>query len=474
MLRALAIWLVVAAATSATAQAATVAVNETAPGRYDPGESHLVFTAADGERNDVTLTRDGATFVVRDAGAPVTTGAGCAAIDPWTASCTLAQSILTARVDLGDLDDTFAGTGGRELVPLAVQGGDGADTLTGPGKLEGGPGPDVLTGSPGEDVLAGGAGDDVLRGLGGRDLLGGDGGSGSAADDDLIDGGDGLDSALYAGRPDGVRVDLSDPAPDGHAGERDRLIGIENVAGGRGADVLIGDDGPNNLQGSAGDDRLDGRGGDDWLTDGDGADVLRGGAGADRIAASGAGDRAFGGAGSDSLTAGTDAALDGGSGDDLFGVLLGNTYSPPACGAGRDVLADAPHRGERIRRDCEVARFGPYGFFQASATPGPNTPGLLRIGMACNELAAHLDRCDGRVTLRLRRAGARPLTLGRRRVVLGAQTMAVLAVTVRRAARRAWARARRPLIEVEIDVTARGELPHGTPYGAGRWTVRLP
>jgi hypothetical protein len=43
------------------------------------------------------------------------------------------------------------------------------------------------------------------------------------------------------------------------------LRSIEDVRGGRGADVLLGDDGPNSLESWQGADRFDGRGGDDNL-----------------------------------------------------------------------------------------------------------------------------------------------------------------------------------------------------------------
>jgi Ca2+-binding RTX toxin-like protein len=283
----------------------------------------------------ITQTEDLArhSLVVRDSGAPLTAGAGCTAIGAGSARCASRYPIQSAEVDLGDLDDTFSSVLGSLFLALSVRGGGGHDELTGSGNLQGGPGPDVLTGSAGQDTLSGGAGDDIVRGLGGDDELSGDGDGAQARDpvpgDDILDGGGGLDGASYSGRTAAVTVDLAGRAPDGGAGERDQLVGIENVTGGRGADVLSGDGGPNRLSGADGDDVLRGRGGDDRLTDGEGADAVYGGDGGDVLTASGAGDRAFGEGGDDRLTGGTGAALDGGAGDDALGVALGATYTSP-------------------------------------------------------------------------------------------------------------------------------------------------
>ena len=67
----------------------------------------------------------------------------------------------------------------------------------------------------------------------------------------------------------------------GHAtgvGE-DTLAGVEELEGGAGSDVLIGDDLGNALFGSGGDDHLEGRGGDDVLDGSEATDFIDGGAG---------------------------------------------------------------------------------------------------------------------------------------------------------------------------------------------------
>jgi len=81
-----------------------------------------------------------------------------------------------------------------------IYGGDGLggakgyNSVLGP-TLEGAGAPPGIrdTGTTGVDVLFGGAGNDILTGLGGNDLLRG------YAGDDRIDGGDGIDTSLYAG-----------------------------------------------------------------------------------------------------------------------------------------------------------------------------------------------------------------------------------------------------------------------------------
>ncbi len=468
----------------ATASASTVSLREIRGDRYTSGDARVTFTANAGEQNSVAVARDGATLLVRDAGAPLIAGTGCATFDLHTARCSSSLPISFADIELGDLDDTFNGAADARYLAATVSGGDGADTLQGPGTLHGGPGDDTLIGSALSDSMSGGAGDDVLRGLGGDDTLSGDVDGSDPGDpppgNDRIDGGDGADFVSYASRAAGVAVDLADPAPDGGPGERDTLAGIENVEGGKGADALSGDAGSNRLNGGDGADVLRGRGGDDKLNGGDGVDELYGGDGADNLTALTAGDRAFGEAGNDSLTAGTGALLDGGAGDDAFGTGLGASYSPPVCGAGRDGLALAPQKSERIGFDCEEVHFGVFDMFQIATAPARRARGVLSLPARCNKLAAPLSKCEGRVTARLRRPGRKALTLGTRSFDIAMQTSGFVRLQVRRAARRALAQARRPLLDIKVKLIAFGRKITGpggvdqTPRLTGRWTVRLP
>jgi Ca2+-binding RTX toxin-like protein len=141
--------------------------------------------------------------------------------------------------------------------------------------ITGGSGGDTLTGNGANNVLLGEGGSDVLRGLGGNDLI--DGGLGA----DEMYGGSGTDTVTYEARISRVIVRLDLLANDGQQGELDLARGLENVRGGRGNDLLVGNDVRNVLRGSLGDDTLRGAAGNDLLVGEDGNDVGDGGTGTD-------------------------------------------------------------------------------------------------------------------------------------------------------------------------------------------------
>ncbi len=310
-----------------------------------PGTSpSLSFRADPGEANAVSVTAVGMDLVFRDAGAPLAPiGPGlCSALGPQEVRCPRAAVL---DVVLLDGNDTLALQGQTGVSRLDAFGGDGNDTLAGPqlaapgvdfersdllvlaggagnDTLQGGDGPETLDGGEGDDVVRGGQAADVLRGGAGRDALFGEAGDDGLQGDprdvpaaaDALDGGPGRDRAFWD-TTESVRVDLADPEPDGRVGEGDRLATVEDVVGGRGANALFGDAGPN---------RLTGRG--------SGPQELRGGGGNDvLVARSSASDSADG------------VLLDGGAGDD---VLDGDFQ--PRCGGGRDVIPVSD-----VVRDCE-------------------------------------------------------------------------------------------------------------------------
>ena len=174
-----------------------------------------------------------------------------------------------------------------------LRGGDGNDRISAGdafqySALDGGDGDDLLLGGPSSDVLDGGGGRDRLLGRGGSDVMSdGDrdrahGGAGPGAD--VLRGGSDIDMVDYGRRTARVVVDLADVRPDGAVGERDELVGVENVRGGRGDDRLAGNGRANVLRGRAGDDRLIGRGGDDLFDPGTGgADVSCGDGGSEVV-----------------------------------------------------------------------------------------------------------------------------------------------------------------------------------------------
>jgi Ca2+-binding RTX toxin-like protein len=139
-----------------------------------PGTVRADVRALPGELNEVTVTVGaGSVVVVRDAGAPLIAGEGCAARPDGAVACSPPEPGAwspAARVFLGDQDDTLVASG----VTLRAGGGEGNDVLRGgPGldTLRGGPGDDLLIGGPGRDRLFGGPNRDTLRGGAGRDYL---------------------------------------------------------------------------------------------------------------------------------------------------------------------------------------------------------------------------------------------------------------------------------------------------------------
>ena len=340
----LALVFVTAALLPAPASAATAEVRATT--EYD-GPALDTFTvyatvfydAAPGELNAATARRDGDAIVVHDDGATITAGTGCTSIDERTVSCKPtaeqrgeapggATVSLETSIGLGDGNDTglmetvgaASGGLGDDTLTVAASnakgaslfGDDGNDTLVGgPGDdgLYGGSGDDKLGGGPKADSLDGGAGADTVSGERGNDtLFGSEGG-------DLIDGGDDIDlisfrdEADFADRPDDVEVDLSMMGPQ-PAAAGVTLVGIEDAAGGKGSNVLRGDDGPNTLRTRRG--TVDGGAGDDDLT---GQVVV------------------------------------GGEGDD---VLV--AFKRADCGSGYDALTANTPRNAKLKDDCEAAR----------------------------------------------------------------------------------------------------------------------
>jgi len=479
VLRRLSLALMLLAAVPATAPAATVSVSEREPHKYENGGAFLSFRAAAGERNVVTLERDGGELVIRDTGAPLAAGAGCRPVDAHAARCSSKLAFAFVSIDTLDLDDTV-------VVPPAsvsagygsprVDGGDGADTLSGYGSLGGGPGPDTLTGTPGADLLYGGPGDDVLRGGEGDDLLGGDDGPAQADEvgDDVLDGGPGSDTATYHARQRSVHVDLADPAADGEAGEHDTLTAIERVGGGYASDVLSGDEGPNGLDGGSGDDILTGRGGDDGLSDGIGADTLLGGAGADSLSAENPGDRASGEDGDDTLYGSPGAQLDGGPGADRLDLQRPRTRLNAACGDGADVIG-GPFDGQLIDPGCERMALQPDDLLTARVRPARLAAHALGVAARCGTRPGRLRRCAGELILRLRRPGRAPLVLGRRSFSIARGSDRTIGVGIRRAARAALAAQAQPLVDVRFRVRGVVERagPRASPRADVRWRVRL-
>ena len=327
---------------SAGAAVATLSYEAPLPG-IEPRPSYSLAVRADErERNLLSVVHDGTAYVVR--GNQLTPGAGCTRFAQGAVRC------ATPRSDASHSDFVNAGDQ-TDLVGVSALPPDTAV------ELRGGPGNDSLQGDyRTDDLLLGGDGNDTLMARGGRDTLVGGAGS------DEMDGGPGRDRVSYEERTEPVRVDLG--AETGGAGnENDRLLGIQDVVGGRAADFLAGDSTPNVLLGGPGRarDRLFGHGGDDALT----------------------GYRASGGGGEDSIDA-----------------QIGS------CDRGTDRLMRISFKTRGpFPRDCERVVAG--AFLEITADPVRLTRRLavyrLRCVAAIGRCAATLELADRRGRLGMKR-----------------------------------------------------------------------
>ncbi|NYV72872.1 calcium-binding protein [Streptomyces sp. UH6] len=205
----------------------------------------IVFTAADGQANDLQIfsmyTADGVRRIGFTDVVPLDPGDHCAYSregDNTSVTCELpVDGPRPDKIDvfLGDGDDTISafdpgmgtvsgGPGDDELhahTARTVLGDAGNDMVMGAAALYGGDGMDELMGDNGNQQMWGGRGNDMLHGYGGDDVV-------------------------YAGQGD------------------------DHATGGDGRDVILG--GPGN-------DTLEGEGDNDLILGGSGKDVLKGGPG---------------------------------------------------------------------------------------------------------------------------------------------------------------------------------------------------
>jgi Ca2+-binding RTX toxin-like protein len=392
-----------AAALPATAQAGTISVqggvmtfNET-----DTNAANVVTVSLSSDGSRINVTDSG-----RSGGKSITMRSdGSCGVSRTSGNCP-AAGVSSIVVSTGDQNDRITQ---NSSIPSRLMGGSGNDTITGgPGDdvLIGEGGADTLTGDAGRDTadysarvapvsvslngsaddgeageadnvasdveilvggsaddqLAGNDGDNVLLGNAGNDILGAGGGNdqldGGAGDDtlaggdgaDAVTGGDGVDTANYASSNAGVRVVLDGKPGDGAPGENDS-VDTENVTGGGGDDVLIGNAGPNTLAGGAGNDRILG---------GKGADVL-----------------------------------DGGAGDDIIQSLDGEKETV-TCGDGED--GTVSDRAD-VRTDCDYIKYRPVA---ASSTALHVSNGAVRAPVRCSPATA--EGCRGRISLKAGRA----------------------------------------------------------------------
>ena len=126
-----------------------------------------------------------------------------------------------------------------------------------------------VLGGAGDDRLVGSRFDNALVGNSGSDIL-----DGALGHDDLV-GGPGRDTVMYATRTQPVNVALDDAFNDGERNEQDNVRrSVEEVFGGRGDDLIVGNEFANVLHGGPGHDELRGGGGPDLLAGDEGPDLL--------------------------------------------------------------------------------------------------------------------------------------------------------------------------------------------------------
>lgn len=394
-------------AAPAVARAATASASAPPPcgtiqskyGACDPGR--ITYEDAVGEANDLTVTSEPGLLVFHDA-VPLNAGPGCTQRSDHDVTCpswgppliragggddrVLVAADMYSQVEGGDGNDRLTGV-------FVAAGGPGDDQLrareAGYGWLSGDAGDDVLTGGRATDVLTGGAGTDRLAGGEGDDRLVGDG-PGVAPAADVLDGGGGADIASWRDRTAPVVVDLGDPGPDGTPGEGDVLVGVESLAGGKGADTLVGDAGPNLLLGGEGADRLDGGAGDDRLYGERGADRLSGGEGGDRLEG-----------------AAYYTGLDG-AGDSEFLSDRRSTVNRIDCGPGKDEVG-LRNGTDLLHTDCEA--IAPYGTRLVAPPPRRIGRHVVAFAIGCPVSDPPHRGCHG--TLAVSGAGRQRFRLGR-------------------------------------------------------------
>jgi len=248
------------------------------------------------------------------------------------------SAALTIDLDGAADDGDPAGAGEKDNIKNdneVILGGSGNDTITGSttnDELHGGPGNDTLNGGSGNDTLVGNTGNDTLNGEAGDDIFDESFGNDPrytavtvtediGGGDDIMNGGTGIDDkVLYVSRATTVVARICvDPT---------KLTGASAVAGAT-CSTGVGETATPELNKIVNVNHIVGGDGADTITGGSGADTLEGGPGIDTLDGGAGADFLFGDAGDDILDGGSDDdTLDGGAGDD---VLIGNTGDGDAC-----------------------------------------------------------------------------------------------------------------------------------------------
>jgi hypothetical protein len=350
-----------------------VGANRDATGGYNRGAVHVLFlrgpqpetlTLPAGGGNYEVLT-DGADLVIRIEGGAEQFRQSAASISSLTISGSPNVDIVTVLND-----------GGVVATPISFIGGGSNDrfdsSLTmGPVTLSGGSGDDTLLAGSQNDILDGGDGVDLVEISGSSITV--TNSSVSSADVDTLTS---VERLLLIAAGPGSNIDASSftlgSATIVGSGGSDTLLGgagndliiagggRDSVNGGAGNDSIMGNSGRDTLSGGSGNDTILGGRGRDSIDGGLDTDHLRGGGGADTIEGGDGDDRIMGGPGRDVL-----------DGDDGSDTLLG--------GGGRDNLAGglgADNLNGSTRDDTFNQKVGPdtlIGGMRPSARPAPVT-----------------------------------------------------------------------------------------------------
>lgn len=296
------------------------------------------------------------------------------------------DDVVTIAPDDAGVSVSLAGrgAGAREAtVPapsrVLVLGAGGNDDVKASGlvkapvELNGGPGADSLTGGGWDDVLVGGRGGDTyrfapwyMRTAQVRETAA----ESDPGDEDTLDFRDfGAAIAVDLGRTGSQTVWRVQPA----AGPRLRLEdarGIENAVATAFDDWIMGNDRDNDLKGGDGNDVLYGRGGDDTLSGEAGADALFGGPGTDALT---------GGPGADRFLNqnGADEAQDAAAEDARFQFVDGQTKDLAWTEAqvravdGALALLERKTNNTRLLKDSTGGPAGGLSFIRVASLTGP-------------------------------------------------------------------------------------------------------
>lgn len=215
----------------------------------------------------------------------------------WSSGRSVAFGTLEAlTVRAGAGADTFT-VQGLLGMPVTLNGGPGTDTLNGPNVANGWRVTGMNAGTLDTTVtfaniegLKGGTADDQFALSASRGVSGG------------IDGNGGRDVLDYSAYTTPVVVLLAGGQATNVGGG---VRNVNNVTGGAGNDLLVGDDRGNELRGGRGNDIIYGQGGDDLLMGDDGDDYLSGGSGRELFLGGLGADRLLGLEGDDLLVGGT-------------------------------------------------------------------------------------------------------------------------------------------------------------------------